>query len=168
MSKHGITVSDLETIAQEEGVTFKEGDILIVRTGWTKWYDEHSEEKRLKYVTNGSKWVGVEGSKETVEWLWNHHFAAVAGDTIGFEVWPADPDYRKPYNLLSLEADPDFILGLHDHLLSMWGMPIGEMWDLEGLAAECERQNRWSFFLTSSPLNTTGGVASPPNAIAVF
>jgi hypothetical protein len=50
----------------------------------------------------------------------------------------------------------------------MWGMPIGEMWDLEGLAAECERQKRWSFFLTSSPLNTTGGVASPPNAIAVF
>ena len=50
----------------------------------------------------------------------------------------------------------------------MWGMPIGEMWDLEELAEECKRQKRWSFFVTSSPLNVTGGVASPPNAIAVF
>ena len=58
--------------------------------------------------------------------------------------------------------------GLHDRLISMFGMPIGEMWDLEELAAECERQKRWSFFLTSSPLNVTGGIASPPNAIAVF
>lgn len=47
-------------------------------------------------------------------------------------------------------------------------MPIGEMWNLEGLAAECERQQRWTFFLTSSPLNLPGGVASPPNALAIF
>jgi hypothetical protein len=47
-------------------------------------------------------------------------------------------------------------------------MPIGEMWDLERLAEECEKHQRWSFFLTSAPLNTKGGVASPPNAIAVF
>jgi hypothetical protein len=50
----------------------------------------------------------------------------------------------------------------------MWGMPIGEMWDLEALAAECEKQQRWTFFLTSAPLNVTGGVASPPNALAIF
>jgi len=58
--------------------------------------------------------------------------------------------------------------GLHDFLLPGWGMPIGEMWDLEALAAECERQQRWTFFLTSSPLNLPGGVASPPNALAIF
>jgi len=50
----------------------------------------------------------------------------------------------------------------------MWGMPIGEMWDLELLAEECKQQQKWTFFLTSAPLNTKGGVASPPNAIAVF
>ncbi len=47
-------------------------------------------------------------------------------------------------------------------------MPIGEMWDVEGLAAECARQKRWTFFLTSAPLNLPGGAASPPNAIAIF
>lgn len=50
----------------------------------------------------------------------------------------------------------------------MFGMPIGEMWDLEVLKEECERQKRWSFFFTSAPLNVTGGVASPPNALAIF
>lgn len=60
------------------------------------------------------------------------------------------------------------LLGLHDHLLALWGMPIGELWDLEALAAECERQRTWSYLLTSAPLNTEGGVASPPSAIAIL
>ena len=62
----------------------------------------------------------------------------------------------------------DGATGLHDHLLSLWGMPIGELWDLEALSRECEKQQKWTFLLTSSPLNTTGGVASPPNALAIF
>jgi hypothetical protein len=60
------------------------------------------------------------------------------------------------------------ITGLHDHFLSFWGMPLEELWDLEALAAEYEKQQRWSFFLTSAPLNTPRGIASPPNALAVF
>jgi hypothetical protein len=47
-------------------------------------------------------------------------------------------------------------------------MPIGELWDLEVLAKECEAQNRWSFLFTSAPLNLKGGVSSTPNALAVF
>lgn len=47
-------------------------------------------------------------------------------------------------------------------------MPIGELWDLEALAAECQNQNKWTFLLTSAPLNVPGGVASPPNAIAIL
>jgi hypothetical protein len=56
----------------------------------------------------------------------------------------------------------------HDFFLSLWGTPIGEAWDLEKLAETCERLGRWSFLLTSAPLNVPGGVASPPNAIAIF
>ena len=39
--------------------------------------------------------MGVAGNAETVEWLWNHHFAAVAGDTMAFEAWPPKPPYRE-------------------------------------------------------------------------
>jgi hypothetical protein len=46
-------------------------------------------------------------------------------------------------------------------------MPIGEMWNLEGLAEDCAEDRRYDFFITSAPLNIPGGVGSPPNAIAV-
>jgi hypothetical protein len=150
MSRHCITVADLEAIAKEQKLTFKPGDLLIVRSGWIKWYNEHSEEDRIKHITNGKEYAGVEGCEESVEWLWNHHFSAVAGDAIGFEAWP-----------------PQLPRRIHDHI-ALWGMPIGELWDLEGLAKECEAQKRWSFFFTSAPLNLKGGVSSTPNALAVF
>lgn len=50
----------------------------------------------------------------------------------------------------------------------MWGQPLGELWDLERLAVECEQRGRWTFFLTSAPLNIIGGIASPPNVLAIF
>ncbi|KXJ87544.1 hypothetical protein Micbo1qcDRAFT_215975 [Microdochium bolleyi] len=151
MSDHAVGVKELDAMAADAGVVFRPGDILLVRMGWTKWYDEHGDEDRAKYVTNAYAWAGVRGCEETLEWLWDHHFAAVASDNNGFEVVPMDDAWR-----------------LHDFLLPGWGMPIGEMWDLEALAVECERQQRWTFFLTSSPLNLPGGVASPPNALAIF
>ena len=47
-------------------------------------------------------------------------------------------------------------------------MPIGELWGLDALSGECELQKRWSFFQTRAPLNVPGGIASPPNVLAVF
>jgi hypothetical protein len=47
-------------------------------------------------------------------------------------------------------------------------MPIGEMFMLDLLAAECAAQGRYEFFFTSAPLNKRGGVASPPNALAIL
>jgi kynurenine formamidase len=95
MSAHPISIATLEEMASEEKVDFMPGDILVVRTGWTKWYDEHSQEERLEKITNGNAWVGVQGSRESVEWLWNRHFSAVAGDAIGFECWPPMEGYRE-------------------------------------------------------------------------
>jgi hypothetical protein len=47
-------------------------------------------------------------------------------------------------------------------------MPIGEMWNLEDLSEECARQGRYSFFLTSMPLNIPTGIAGPANVLAIF
>jgi hypothetical protein len=44
----------------------------------------------------------------------------------------------------------------------------GELFDLEELAQTCQDLGRWSFFVTSVPLNMPGGVSSPPNALAIF
>jgi hypothetical protein len=57
---------------------------------------------------------------------------------------------------------------LHPIILSGWGTPIGELFDLEALAELCKKNKQWSFFFTSSPLNYAGAVASPPNATAIL
>jgi hypothetical protein len=93
VTRHEISVREIEECAKEQGVSFKPADILIVRSGWVKWYNGASDEERIKGAKNGHEHVGVAGNKESVEWLWNHHFAAVAGDAIAFEAWPPKAPY---------------------------------------------------------------------------
>ena len=124
MSRHQIFVKDLDEIAKDQGVELHPGDIMIVRSGWIKWYDAATPEDRYKHVTQGDEHIGLDGNAETIEWLWNHHFAAIAGgtfplcalkaktlyglqltltnsDTIAFEAWPPKAPYRE-YHLLLL------------------------------------------------------------------
>jgi hypothetical protein len=56
----------------------------------------------------------------------------------------------------------------HEAALAGWGMPIGEIFDLEKLSELCAREQRWSFFVTVCPLNVTGGVATVANTIAIL
>lgn len=89
------------------------------------------------------------------KWHWDMQFSAVAGDTNAYESWP--PEFSSSLGL-----------ALHEVFLAGWGMPMGEVWNLEDLANQCIRQKRWSFFLTSQTLDIPGGVASPCNAMAIF
>jgi hypothetical protein len=66
------------------------------------------------------------------------------------------------------ESDDKESMRMHEYILSGFGLPIGELFDLEALADQCKKHGRWSFFVTSEPLNLVGGVGSPPNAIAIF
>ena len=148
--RFSISVADLDAMVAEQNLKLKVGDILLVRSGYVKWHDQSTDEERVE----GSKNVvfgGVESTMEAVEWIWNHHFAAVAGDSPAWEAMPPEGGFY-----------------LHDYILSMWGMPLGEMFDLEKLAKLCEKHKRWSFFITSAPLNIVNGIASPPNAICIF
>lgn len=95
MSSHPIPVVQLEEMARESNVEFRPGDIPIIRTGWTKWYDEAGFADRKKYVIDGYDWVGIEGCEEMMEWLWNHHFAAIATDANGVERVPFNPEWSE-------------------------------------------------------------------------
>ncbi|KAK4938716.1 hypothetical protein LTR10_020899 [Elasticomyces elasticus] len=155
-----VTLDGLIACAKHQNVEFQEGDILIVRFGWTKAYlaldgDGRVEWSQRRPVTL----IGVQTSKEMAEWLWNTGFSAVAADTVAFERQPFAPVGE----IGGLEK-----YGLHELLLGGWGMPIGEMWDLEALSEACTRNKRYNFFLTSMPLNIPGGIASPANAIAIL
>ena len=57
---------------------------------------------------------------------------------------------------------------LHHHLLGRLGIPIGELWLLDWLAAECSSEGRYEFFLASAPLNCPRGIGYTANAVAIF
>lgn len=167
---HTITIKDLEAVAEQQGTTFKEGDILIVRSGFTGALTKMNAEEQDKALGT-HKTVGVEGNEEAAKWIWNKHFAAVAGDAIAFEVIPPvakEGFIKEGKERRDGEQGDVGDLVLHQYFLSLFGLPIGELWDLEALSQQCAKSKRYTFLLTSIPLNVPGGIGSPPNAVAVF
>ncbi|EMC98064.1 hypothetical protein BAUCODRAFT_412047 [Baudoinia panamericana UAMH 10762] len=155
-----ITVDDIEAVAKHQGVIFKPGDVIIIRSGFTEGLTGISAEKQGELM-GSHRTCGVTGNAETAKWFWNKHFAAVAGDMIAFEHIPAiDPETGKETDISGLV--------LHQYFLALFGMPIGELWDLKALSEMCAKLKRYTFLLTSSPLNVPGSIGSPPNALAVF
>jgi hypothetical protein len=85
-----IPLSQLLIVAQEEGVTFRKGDVLLIRTGWTDAYYKLSEEEKDKLGGRDDRAsIGVEATEECIRWHWEHEFAAVASDTVAYEAWPS-------------------------------------------------------------------------------
>ena len=82
-----IKMTELEEVAKWEGVEFKQGDVLIVRTGFTEELSNMDGEQQAKAMGTHQT-VGVEGNVNSARWHWNHHFAAVAGDAIAYETIP--------------------------------------------------------------------------------
>ncbi|MBV35883.1 MAG: hypothetical protein CMP47_10615 [Rickettsiales bacterium] len=163
-SDHSIPLSVLLEIAEEQNVTFRRGDILFVRVGVTKEWDTQMTPavKNAYAESKNPQHAGIEGTEEMLRWIWNTGFAAVASDAISFEVYPPKKSYPRA-NGQEVEG-----LFMHEYLLAGWGMPIGELFDLEGLSRLCQEHKRWEFFVASAPLNMPGGVSSPPNCIAIF
>ncbi|KAL1411744.1 hypothetical protein Q8F55_002710 [Vanrija albida] len=147
-----IPVSLLDACAAAQGVEFRRGDILLIYTGWNEAYAALSdEEKKGLAFRKVNACIGVQTGEEAMRWHWDRGFAAVASDAMAYEAWPP---VSRP--------------SLHEVFLGGWGLPIGETFDLRGLAAECARLGRWTFLFTSVALNVPGGIASPANAQAVL
>lgn len=125
-----IPLEDLKSTLAWQGTEVRFGDILIIRTGATAAYNQLDDaaRKELAMSTNLS---GIEQSEAMLEWIWSN-FSAIAADNTGIERWPSQKEYL-----------------LHEVLLSGWGMPFGEFFQLEDLAEHCLRQKRWSFFFVS-------------------
>jgi kynurenine formamidase len=151
-STHAIPFSTITAMIKEYKIAPRKGDILFIRTGVISEWDSMTDQQKQDYAAQEKpKHAGVEASMELLEWLWDSGISAVAGDAISWEVYPTPG-----------------AVSMHEYLLAGWGMPIGELFDLEALSKTCLSLNRWSFFLTSMPLNMPGGVSSPPNAMAIF
>jgi hypothetical protein len=91
-TSHPITATDLIACAKAQGVKFRTGDIILVRTGWVKEYLAKSKEAK-QALANLQKneehlYVGLEPSDEVLDFLHDNYFSAAIADSICFEVWP--------------------------------------------------------------------------------
>lgn len=158
---HRITIKEIETIAKEQGVTFRQGDVFLIRSGFTEALSKMNAKEQTEAM-GSHRTCGVEGNRASAKWFWNNHFAAVAGDAIAFEAVPPILEDEG-----GKEGDISHLV-LHQYFLALMGMPIGELWDLKALSEQCAKNGRYTFLLTSSPLNYAGSIGSPPNALAIF
>lgn len=169
---HAIPLPQLLEVAAEQNVQFFPGDILLIRSGWLEEYNSlTAEEQDALGRRENRAFCGVEASRESIKWHWDNAFAAVAGDTTAYEAWPSSKPWGVSMHEVSVTSSkiPNAVrLTICQVFLSGWGMPIGETWDLEGLAKACRKRGKWTFFLTSQPLNIKGGVASPANVMAIL
>jgi kynurenine formamidase len=156
MTNEMIALEELQETLRDQNTELRPGDVLLVRIGWTRAYLAMSPDQKEALAAK-TKSPGIEGTARTAKWLWDSRISAVASDSPALEAMPPPrtEDFMESTDLL------------HFHMLSYFGMPIGEMWNLEELAEACASDGHYDFFFTSAPLNIPGGVGSPPNAIAV-
>ncbi|MEI7924762.1 MAG: cyclase family protein [Chloroflexota bacterium] len=138
----------MEAIAAKQGVEIKPKDIILLRTGWMNWY-LNSKELGPERMDIRAPQPGLDGSRETAEWMWDHRITFFAGDNIAAEALPPVPRNFQ-----------------HRRMVPLFGMTIGELWDFDELAEDCAKDGVYEVFLVAKPLNLPQGVGSPINALA--
>lgn len=143
---HVITPAELEAAERVEGVRVERGDVLLVRTGHLGVFKVDGNREGYMRQMPG---LGI----DCVSWLHAREVAAVASDTNAVEVIPfEDPSLPLPVHLLCIRD---------------MGLTLGEMFDLDELAADSAADGVWQCLFAAPPLKITGGVGSPLNPLAV-
>ena len=143
---HAVTPEDLDEAAEFGRVTVRSGDIVLVRTGQIRAY--------LAGDRHGYAFPSPGLSVRTPEWFRARDVAAVANDTLTFEIFPPEiEDLWLPVHAL--------------HLVEM-GMLQGQNWNLEKLSTACARERRYAFLLSAMPEPFVGGTGTPVAPVAVL
>ena len=146
-----IDVDLLRSAIDACGAVFVGGDILLVRTGWVAGYQALDKAGRAALGGTRPPTPGLAATDDMAALLWDLGLSAVAADNPALEASPTDLDGER----------------LHPKLLARLGLPIGELWWLDELAAACAADGRVECLVTSAPLHVRGGIGSPANALAI-
>ena len=153
---YAIGPDDLSAAEELARTAVRPGDVVLVRTG-----------QMVHLVLPGRPAPGDRPRRDLVAYTWpspglamaaaawfkERDVAAVATDTLVFEVYPCEHDeVYLPVHLL--------------HLVEM-GMTQGQNFVLDELADACADDGVYSFLLDASPLPFTNALGSPLNPVAV-
>jgi kynurenine formamidase len=143
---HAVTPEDLDAAEELASTRVRAGDIVLVRTGQIRSYlagDKHA----YAFPSPGL-------SVRTPEWFHARDVAAVANDTLTFEIFPPEIE--------------DLWLPVHALDLVEMGMPQGQNWNLEKLSTACGQVGRYDFLLSAMPEPFVGATGTPVAPIAIL
>jgi len=139
---HGIDADQLQAAERLAGLTLRDGDVALVRTGWARHYGDSEAFVGLR---SGVPGVDPSGAR----WLAGRGARATGSDTLAYERIPRGEGHRR--------------LPVHGILLVEYGIPIIEMLNLESLASE----GIYRFGLVLAPLRLVGATGSPVRPLAL-
>lgn len=137
-----ITPDDLAATLAVQDLAPRDGDVLLVRSGWARRWDDKDA---YVGVATGVPGVGEAGAR----WLADQRPRAVGADTIAFERLAPSAGHS--------------VLPAHRTLLVEAGINIIETMNLEDLAAAGVHE----FVFVLSPLPITGATGSPVRPLAL-
>jgi len=142
----GVGIRDIEAAEKRCGFQIGPGDVLLLRTGQLRrWNEEGSWDARAK---------GSAGPLPEILPLVRERGVAVLGSDTGNDVTPTGyPRFTNPVHQIGIVA------------MGLW---ILDNANLEELAAACRARNQWQFLINVLPLRLTNATGSPCNPIAVF
>ncbi|MFE1749575.1 cyclase family protein [Streptomyces anandii] len=143
---HAVTPEDLDAAEELAGTRVRAGDVVLVRTGQMRVY--------LAGDAHGYAYPSPGLSVRTPEWFHARDVAAVANDTLTFEVFP--PEIEGLW------------LAVHALDLVEMGMPQGQNWNLEELSTACGQEGRYAFLLSATPEPFVGATGAPVAPVAVL
>src|SRR5205823_48573 len=131
-----ITRADLEAGLKMYNVTLREGDIVIVHTGWGDLFEQYP--KQNTEYNSGEPGIG----KEAGQWLASQKVVAVGADNWGAEVIPGE--------------NPKEAFIVHNMLVTDNGIHILENVRTDLMAAEADRTKRSTFFFNMTVPKAVG------------
>jgi kynurenine formamidase len=156
-SNYYISLEDLQNTAKAQQVEIQKGDILLIRTGWRKMWEELGPDGRAD--PGHAKWhqpqPGV--GADAIAFLSEREIVAIGADNAAVE-WnaPGETGYtRKAYGF---PGPP-----LHIEFLWSRGAYIMEILNLDELA----KDHAYEFLFVLGPLLLRGGIGVPINPIAI-
>ncbi len=150
-----IGVDALERCCSKQRVALRQGDIVLLRTGWLGWYESLDYEARKILASQDSLCSpGLQQSEEVARWFWDQGVVAIAADNPAVEAMPFD-----------LGSATGF---LHYQLIALLGFALGEFFVLDPVADACRQISCYEGLFVSVPLNLRGAAGSPSNAVAII
>lgn len=140
-----ITPEELDLVAAAQKIEFRDGDIILVRTGWYLEWLAKGDGETWAWQSPGLSW-------RCAEWFYDRNTAAVAADNVGVEVMQPEIGVWSLFHMLSLRD---------------MGMMLGEIWNLEALGTDCANDKVYEFLVVATALPISGAVGTPVNPIAI-